>query len=145
MGFRFSLEAVLLLRREREAAAERALAAAERDLATVWGQLRAVRDGLQRMAVERAGVGSRVLQGVAVHEQYARWAVLDGARVELEQRVAEMELRRDARRLTYLAARRDRDLLEGMEAEQRAGFAAAAAVREQKRADELFLMRRLRR
>lgn len=145
MGFRFSLAAVLLVRREREAAGERALAAAERELLTARGQLEAVRQELRRMAEERSGAGPRVLQGVAVHEQYARWAVLGGAQVELEQRVAEMAARRDARRVAYVAARRDRELLEQMEAEQRAAFQAAATVREQKRSDELFLMRRLRR
>lgn len=143
MGFRFSLAAVLLVRREREAAEERLLGAAERALAGARGQLEAVRGELRRLAEERAGEGSRLLQGVALHEQYARLAVLDAARAELERQVAEMEARRDGRRLAYVMARRDRELLEELEASQRESFVAAAMMREQKRSDDLFLSRRV--
>lgn len=143
MGFRFSLAAVLLVRREREAAEERLLGAAERELAGVRGQLDEVRAELRRMAELRAGEGPRVLPGVALHEQYARLAVLGAARAELDGQVVELEARRDGRRQAYVEARRDRELLEEMEASQRASFLATATAREQKRSDDLFLARRV--
>ena len=144
MSFRFTLAAVLLVRREREAAAERALAWAEREMLAAQRQFEAVGIELRRLAAERAGAGPRVMQGVALHEQYARLAVLDRARIELQQQLVELEKQRDGRRLAYVAARRDRELLEEMEAQQRARFDAALATQEQKRADELFLTRRRR-
>lgn len=143
MGFRFSLAAVLLVRRERESAEERLLGATERALAGARGQLEAVRGELRRLSEERAGEGSRLMQGVMLHEQYARVAVLDAARAELDRQVAELEQRRDTRRLAYVTARGDRELLEELEATQRSSFVAAATVREQKRSDDLFLSRRV--
>lgn len=137
------MEAVLLVRRERETAEERLLGAAERELAGVRAQRDAVGGELRRMAEERGGEGSRVLQGVSLHEQYARLAVLGAARVELDGQVEALEMRRDARRLAYVVARRDRELMEEMEASQRASFVAGATVREQKRSDDLFLSRRV--
>ena len=145
MGFQFSLAAVLLVRREREAAEERALGAAERTVAAARGQRDAVRAELVRLAAEWAGAGTRMLQATALHERYARVAVLDAARVELDAQIPQLETQRDARRLLYLAARRDRELLEELEASQRASFRAAADAREQKRSDDLFLARRMRR
>ena len=145
MGFRFSLAAVLLVRREREAAAERALGAAERAVAAARGQREQVRAELVRLAAEWAGAGPRLLQATALLERYARVAVLDAAQVEMDGQIVQMETQRDARRLLYVAARRDRELLEELEASQRASFRAAADAREQKRNDDLFLARRMRR
>ena len=143
MGFRFSLAAVLLVRQEREAAEERLLGAAERDLAATRAQRDAVRSELRRLAEQRAAEAARTVQGVALHEQYARLAVLDAARVELDGRVAQLETLRDARRQAYVAARRDRELLEQLESSQRASFVAAATAREGKRSDDLFLARQV--
>ena len=144
MGFQFSLAAVLLVRRERAAAAERALGAAELAVAAARGQREQVRAELVRLAAEWAGAASRVLQATALYERYARVAVLDAARVELDGQIAQLETQRDTRRQAYIAARRDRELLEELEASQRASFQAAAAAREQKRSDDLFLARRMR-
>ncbi len=141
MGFRFSLAAVLLVRREREAAEERLLGAAERELAAARAQRDVVRGELRRLGELRAGEGSQVRQGVALHEQYARLAVLGAACAEMDGQVAELGTRRDVRRRAYVAARRDCELLEEMEASQRASFVAGAGAREQKRSDDLFLAR----
>lgn len=145
MSFQFSLTAVLLIRREREASRERALAAAERELHAVRQQLEMVDDELRRLAGLRESAEPCLMQGVAVQEQYARWAVLQQARTELKRAIAERAIERDAQMRLYLSARRDRELLEKLETEQRATYYAAATMREQKLSDELFLLRRPRR
>ena len=145
MPFVFSLAAVLSVRRLRETVAERTLGDISRELKQTRIHLTRVRTELGHAADRRAAGNAEPLQGVSLHEQYARIALLQQAVVEFEAAVAEITARRTAQQAIYLATRRDRELLEEMEGRQRAGFHADALRQEQRVQDDLSLARRLRR
>ncbi len=144
MPFAFSLAAVLAFRQQREAAEERALTALLHQLAAAHETFGRIEVELRNIRSMHAQSSPERLQAVALHERYARLAVLEQGRAEMLQHIAALTTQRDAQQQLYLAARRDRELLDELEAKQRAGFATEALRREAKRMDDLFLARRLR-
>ena len=144
MAFRFSLGAVLLVRRQREEAEERRLGVVTRELEQTKANLDRVRVELKSAAAERALGAPEVLQGVVLHARYARSVMLQHALVELEANVAQTTVRQTAQQQVYVAARRDRELLEEMEHRQKTLYTAEAQRREQRRNDDLFLAQHLR-
>ena len=144
MAFVFSLAAVLALRQQREQQEERALTAILHELAAGRDTIQRIEDELRRLHADYAQSGPQQLQAVSLHERYARIHVLEQGRDELLARLAEIDTRRNAQQQIYLAARRDRDLLDELKTRQRASFAVEASRREQKQMDDLFLARRLR-
>lgn len=144
MAFAFSLAAVLALRQQREQQEERALTAVLHELAAGRDTVGRIEGELSRVRAEIAQMAPQSLQAVSLHERYARVRVLEEGLLEMRARLAELEARRDAQQQIYLAARRDRDLLDELESRQRLSFTTEANRREQKRMDDLFLARRLR-
>jgi len=144
MAFAFSLAAVLALRQQREQQEERALTAVLHELAAGRDTVGRIEGELSRVRAEIAQMAPQSLQAVSLHERYARVRVLEKGLLEMRARLAELEARRDAQQQIYLAARRDRDLLDELESRQRLSFTTEANRREQKRMDDLFLARRLR-
>lgn len=144
MAFVFSLAAVLAIRQQTEQQQERLLTAILHELAAARDTVHRIEDELRKVRTDRVHAAPQNLQAVSLHERYARIRVLEEGHTEMLARVAEMEARRNAQQQIYLAARRDRDLLEELESRQRASFAVEASRREQKRMDDLFLARRLR-
>ena len=145
MAFVFSLAAVATVRRERERQAERALAAVLREIQRTQATLARLETELREMAAARLAAASRQLTGVSLHEQYARMELLRTARGEVVAHLGALTAQREQQQLLYIAAHRDRDLLNELEQRQRAIFQGEQALREQKRNDDLFLARRLRR
>lgn len=144
MAFVFSLAAVLALRQQREQQEERAFTAVLHELAAARETIGRIESELGRLHADHAQSGPQRLQAVSLHERYARIHVLEQGRAEMLARIAAIDAQRDAQQQIYLAARRDRDLLDELEGRQRASFALEASRREQKRMDDLFLARRLR-
>ncbi len=144
MGFVFSLAAVLTVRRQREEMEERRLGAVALEHARAKQNLERIRGELASASAQRAVARPELVQGTSIHERYARVVLLQQALIELERVVAEIGMRRDAQQRIYVAARRDRELLEELEERQRLLFYADATRREQRRHDDLYLARRLR-
>ena len=144
MAFVFSLAAVLALRHQREQQQERALTAILHELAAGRDTVHRIEDELRRLHADHAQTRPQSQQAVSLHEQYARIHVLEQGRAEMLARLADLEIRRAAQQQLYLAAHRDRELLDDLKTRQRAGFSLEAARRDQKRMDDLFLARRLR-
>ena len=115
-----------------------------RQLEQTETNLQRVRMELRSAAAERALGAPELLQGMTLHARYARTVLLQHALVELEASVAEMAARRTTQQQAYVAARRDRELLEELESRQKNLHTAEAQRREQRRNDDLFLSRRLR-
>ena len=144
MTFIFSLAAVLTVRRQREDAEERRLAAIARETEDTRRDLARVRTELKTASAHPSFNVPQLLQGVALHQGYARIALLRQALLEGEASLAQQEARLQTQHAVYLAARQARELLEDLEARQRTAFAAGILRREQRGNDDLFLARRRR-
>ncbi len=143
MGFVFALRAVLTVRRQREEAAERALAEEMRELAEARRAMEWVRGEVERAAAERDGAAAGAVPALEMRERYARKELLEAAQGETRVRLERAEERAKSLRESYLAARREREVMEEMEARQRTFHDLEALRREAKRTDDLLLGRRL--
>ena len=145
MAFVFSLAAVLAVRRRREEAEERALAQTVSEISIAGQALRRIEGEVDRLAVEHALEAPRRRPATDLHERYARIALLQHAQSDARAYMAELTARREAQQQSYLEARRERELLEKMEATQRAAWAGRLARVETRNNEDIFLARSLRR
>lgn len=145
MAFAFSLAAVQSVRRQRETQEERALTAVLHEMQRTQSMMERIDAELSDAAASRLTAWAVQTQAVAIHEQYARLELLRQARAEVLACLAALATQRDQQQSFYLTARRDRELLDELEAKQHAAFRAKLLLQEQKRNDDLFLARRLRR
>ncbi|HEY0785278.1 MAG TPA: flagellar FliJ family protein [Acidobacteriaceae bacterium] len=145
MAFRFSLAAVLRLREIDEQREERLLTQILAQLAQTRMALESVERQLGEAARQRetslqASTGAAELQSC-----YALAAALRERRQRTVEELASVGRRREEQMRVYQAAHQAHEVLRTMEAEQRAGYTAEQARREQKIQDDTFLARRGRR
>lgn len=145
MGRTFTLQAVLALRHRAEEAEERALAAISVEREHVRTMLERVRTELQQWTSDRLLEAGRAVQAAQRQAQYARLRALQEARGQLEEQLSQFEGRLRTQQQMYLAARRTRETLEELKEQQRLAFQAEERRREQKQADDLFILKRYRR
>jgi len=143
--FAFSLAAVQAVRRQRERQEERALSAVLHEMQQTRLTLERIEAELRQAGASRLRAEPQPMQGVSLHEQYARMELLRQAWAEVLARLEELATQRDQQQGSYLTARRDRELLDELEQKQKTSFEAKLLQQEQKRNDDLFLARRLRR
>jgi len=142
MPFRFALQSVLHLRQSLEHQQELRLRAANQQVARVQHfieQLGARREQMQdaRSQELRRGLTSAEMR----FELQCEGEVLR-QRKELEAQLARLQHLRDQQRLILRQARQARETLEAVRDRQLAVYRQEAARREQRRLDDLFLMRR---
>ena len=140
----FSLAAVLAVRRQKESAEERALAAAAVKVTESRTALDHLEEQVRQMADARARAGGTVYMAVHLHAEDARWKALGQARAHLLREIDSLETKRLEQQARYLDARRDREMLTELQQKQKIAFEAELQSREQKRIEDLFTARHLR-
>jgi flagellar export protein FliJ len=142
LAFRFSLASLLRLWQSRERYERRKLEA----LAARVGALRAEMRRIELAALEaRRAAGTRMGAGVAAAELHFA-AVCEESRQEalaaLQARLAEAESERLAQMSIYQSVERQTKIFENLRRRQYDVFRLEENRREQKRLDEIFLLRR---
>jgi len=142
MAFRFPLETVLRLRQNLERQQELLLYKANQEVLTVQRQIEdldvAMAAHAQRRSLQlQSGVSSAELQfDLLCH------SVLLESRHDLEARRARAQSARDAQAESFRQARRRREAIETLRSHQLQIFRQHEARQDQRRADDLFLLRR---
>ena len=141
---KFSLQAVLTVRQQKEQAEERALAALSARMQPVRATLARVSEELTRHASMRRCENDTLRLAAEHQAAAARWRALREAEAELHKQLLALEQQRLEQQTRYLTARRDREMLTDLQQQQMVAWAAADAAQERKQTDDLFLSRRLR-
>lgn len=142
MPFRFSLDAVLRLRQSLERQQELLLQAANYRVAAVQRD----RDELDRYTQELASqVSAQLAAGLSAAELQFNTlcrAVLSGRCQQLDQALNQAYAERDACAQAFQKTRRDREMVETLRDRQFQLHRQLEARRDQRRLDDLFLLRR---
>jgi flagellar export protein FliJ len=142
MGFTFPLQAVLHLRQSLEHQQELRLRSANQQVARV----RHLIDQMDRHRQELQRIESKQLSAGTTAAELRFGLLCDGEilrhRRELEQQLARLQLARDQQRDIFQQARRAREMLESVLDRQLLVYQKQAARREQRKMDDLFLLRR---
>lgn len=139
-----SLRVVLAVRRRKEEAEERVLAALGQQIQQAIAEAERLQAELASVTASRLEDVDRLLNGIHHQHSEARYRQLQQQRSEaLSQRV-KLEQMRISQMVTYLAARRDREVISELQQRRMAAYQAELRVREQKRSEDLFLARRAR-
>jgi len=142
MAFRFPLESVLRLRQNLERQQELLLHRANQKVFALTRQIERLDAGLMENARSKSarlqsGVSAAELQfDLLCHSLLLKW------RHDLETRLAEARSQRDAQAESFRQARRQRELIETLRHHQFQAYSQREARQDQRRADDLFLLRR---
>ena len=145
MVTRDALQVVLGLRRHKEDMEERRLAGILCEKAKCDAQLEQVAGELAQITAMRLRHIEQVQNGLEYQEHDAAIRNLIRCRAEMLARMHELEQHRVQQMCHYLAARSEREVIEDVHAKREALCESARRVREQKRIEELFLARMVRR
>ncbi len=141
MAFRFSLEAVLNVRRSQEQSERRKLDV----IVSEQSQIRAALQELDDMSRDSYGrFQQRLGGGVTGSElqlETLREANINLARNRLLSRLAECEQRRATQTQIFFQTRRNREVLDDLRLRKFQDYRVEQARREQQELDDLFLMR----
>ncbi len=141
MPHAFPLEAVLRLRKHKEDAEERALAALAAHRQQVETTLGRVRQQMRQWTEDHAREKGSAGTGATQQGSYARLAALRDAERQLEEQLADLRRRSLEQQSAYLAARRARETLTELKQNQQDSWNTAEQRREQRRLEDLFLGR----
>lgn len=141
MAYIFSLQAVLHLRRHKEAAEERALAALASHRQQLEATLGRVHQQISQWTEDRTREAGFVGTGLTQHQSYARLAVLQDAEKQLQQQKIDIQQRYAEQQERYFAMRSARETLTELEKGQRTAWEQACSRLEQRRVDDLVLGR----
>jgi len=144
MAFRFTLQSVLRLRRSRENQEERKLLA----IASAAGRVRTEIERLEEISMDNyRRRNDELTSGAAIGAMLQFDAMCDERRrtLQFERRkmLAELEHKRAQQAAEYRKARQQREIMEGLRDHQKAKFDREFQKREQERADEIFLIRKI--
>jgi len=144
MAFRFTLQSVLRLRRSRENQEERKLLA----IASAAGRVRTAIEMLEEISMDQyQRRNDELTSGAAIGAMLQFDAMCDERRrtLQFERRkmLAELEHKRAQQAAEYRKARQQREIMEGRRDHQKAKFDREFQKREQERADEIFLIRKI--
>ena len=138
-----SLHVILMVRRRREEAAERALVGTGKEIAKWRIYAEKARSALGEMGATRI----REIQCVATASQHqsseARYRALLHECAEAEMKIEKLETVRSAQMGAYMTARRNREVAGKLEEERSAAHEAQVALREQKWNEDMFLARKV--
>lgn len=138
-----SLHVILMVRRRREEAAERALAATGKEISGLRIYVENARSALAEIGASRI----REIQCVtpAAHHQSseAQYRALLQQCAEADKSVETLEVLRAEQMTAYMAVRRAREVAEKLEEEKSAAHEAELALREQKWNEDMFLARKV--
>lgn len=142
MPARFPLEAVLKVRENAELREERVLS-------QILAQINETRRSIERIDSDLAGTLAARLSEVQhpllashLHSSYARRALLQQARNDLDQQISQWFHLRDRQMSIYQAARRDREMITDLREQHQRNQERQLARLEQIALDETFLARR---
>lgn len=141
MAFRFTLEAVLRVRKSYERVERLRLLQIAAAMVQVQNEIAAaVRDSeaARRNLRERLASGS---SGVEIQFEAACETVRASHRRALELRLAGLRKKHEAQRMAYRIARQKREILENLRERQLREFLREEARRDQRALDELYLLR----
>jgi flagellar export protein FliJ len=144
MAFRFALQSVLRLRRGVENQEEQKLLA----IVSAAGRVRTEIERLAEVSVQQhRRENEELAAGTAVGAMLQFNARCDerrrALRVEWLAKLAELEQKRTEQAAEYRKARQKREIMEGLRDHQKATYDREFQKREQERADEAFLMRKI--
>lgn len=142
MAFRFPLESVLRLRQNLEHQQELLLYKANQAVITIAHQIEQLDTGMAENARERL---LELQSGMsAAHLQFSllRDSMLRQSRHHLEKKLSEAENARAACRESFRHARQQREVMETLRRHQLELYRELEARQEQRRTDDLFLLRR---
>jgi hypothetical protein len=144
MASQDALRVVLGLRRLKQDTEERRLSEILRDKAKRHAELELVAVELKQITAARLRQVQQIQYAIQHQESEARFRKLTQYRADVLAKIAELEQQRVQQMSVYVAARRDREVIEEVEGKRKALREAAMDAREQKRIEELFLARRVR-
>jgi flagellar export protein FliJ len=142
MAFDFPLQAVLHLRESIEHQQEIRLRAANQQVARVRHLIEQLESRSSELYSRRAAGLSSGITSAELRFELLGEAELGRHRKELEREVLRLEHLRDQQREIYQKARQALQTLESLRDRQLALYRKEAARREQRKQDDLFLMRR---
>ncbi len=144
MPAKFPLEAVLKVRENAELREERVLS-------QILAQINETRLAMERIDIDLAGTFAarqsevqHPLLASHLHSSYARRALLEQARKDLDAQISQWLHLRDRQMSIYQAARRDREMITDLRDQHRRNQERELARKEQNALDETFLARRSR-
>jgi flagellar export protein FliJ len=142
MSFRFPLQAVLHFRQGMEHQQELRLRAANQQVARVRHLLAQLDAGLRETRSSQMRNLEAGTSAAELHFQMSCESVYYMHRRRLEEELARVEKLRDAQRQIFQQARRDHETLKSLHDRQLWLYKKEAARLEQRRLDDLFLLRR---
>jgi flagellar FliJ protein len=144
MAFRFPLAAVLRVRESIEQREERALQKLQLEVSRVARQIEELTTGIAQshQALERALQTS--IPASHVHSMLADVQSAMEKRQALFESLQTLERQRDEQSKVYQAAHRGREMLTGMQKQQREAYEVRQARAQQKNLDDIFIARRHR-
>jgi len=144
MAFRFSLDAVLRVRRTIEEREEAILQKIVFEIARIVEDLERVKHRLRESESARLANVLKPSTGLLLRAHYGEVHALKLCRKNLEEKIERLEEAREAQVNVYEAARRDREVLTDMHQKQRTEYELLLSKREQKTLDDNHLARRSR-
>jgi flagellar export protein FliJ len=142
MAFQFSLESLLRFRRSLEHQKELSVIEVNQAMASVRQQIKSLNLGLaQSDAAEEQSLG-RGLSASEIHFHLLCRSALLQSRSLLEERMATLERRRSDLVQQLREARRQREAVESLRSQRFTAYRQDEVRREQRRMDDLFLLRR---
>ncbi|HEV2575620.1 MAG TPA: hypothetical protein VGU25_00295 [Acidobacteriaceae bacterium] len=137
------MHVILMVRRQREDAADRALAAIGREILQWRIHAEQARSGLAALAASRIREIQCVANAVHYQSSDARYRTLVHESAEAAKKIEKLEKARAEQMAAYIAARRNREVAEKLEEERSAAHEAEVALREQKWNEDMFLARKV--
>lgn len=145
MPFRFTLAPVLRLRENLERREYLALQALYSESAEVRSDIRGLEQMLLQARSQRISKLSEGMPAVLLQFELESEARVERKRQTLLTKLAELQGKVKEQIGKYRQARQKREILEELRRQQLQEYAREEAIREQQAADELFLLRRMRR
>ncbi len=142
MGFEFSLATVALVRGMAEEREEQMLMRILQQIVQTLGSVAEIDARVAEMNAARRQNLFQASAGLHVHASYGELEQLKMSRVELEEQLRKLHEWRETQMRAYSAARRDRELLDGMRDEKRDAYETELGRREQAALDDNFMARR---
>jgi flagellar export protein FliJ len=141
MAFQFSLEAVFHFRQSVEHQHELRLRTANQQVARTRHLIDQIENRIKEKRVQQsqqlnAGTTAAELRFGLLYE-----TALDEKRHTLQQELLRLEQLRDQQHKIFQQARRERETIENLRDQQRRAYEREARRREQRRVDDLFLLR----
>ncbi len=142
MPFQFPLETLLRYRRGIAGQTELRLQEAAQRVAALRREIETVGDCARRLENDKLRGLESGLQASQLHFHNLRRLVLESRRIELERILAQAEEARTDCQAEFQRAHRDREAVETLRREGLGRYLQDEARREQRRLDDLFLLRR---